>query len=202
MKMKLLDATLVGILAGMASAGAAAQDLAAADAARAAPTNRAIDCDESGCRNRDATLFQLRTRSYDQPVTTGTNARSSSAALQPDRRVSVALEQPGRATALGRFSVQLPGGGAIWATEDPDLGQPELSVSGPSMVPFEAGRITRPVQFYARSNYSAFIDRLELTLYRASDADLIEPIAQFDLPTAPLAIRPTASTRCACSSCV
>ncbi len=187
MKMKLLDATLLGILASMASAAATAQDAVATDAANAAPTGTAIDCDDSGCRDGDATLFQLRTRSFDQLVTTGTSARSSSAALQPDRRVSVALEQPGRATTLGRFSVQLPGGGAIWATEDPDLGQPELSVSGPSLAPFEAGRITRPVRFYARSNYVDFIDRLELTLYRASDADLIEPIAQFDLPHAAVA---------------
>ena len=187
MKMKLLDATLLGILASMASAAAMAQDAVATEAATAAPTDTAIDCDDSGCRTGNATLFQLRTRSFDQPVTTGTSARSSSAALQPDRRVSVALEQPGRATALGRFSVQLPGGGAIWATEDPDLGQLELSVSGPSLAPFEAGRITRPVRFYARSNYVDFIDRLELTLYRASDADLIEPIAQLDLPHAAVA---------------
>lgn len=187
MKIKLLDATLIGILAGMASAAASAQDAVALETSAGEAPQAALDCDSDGCRSGEETLFRLRTRSYDQPVTTGTSARSSSAALQPDRRVSVALEQPGRATALGRFSVQLPGGGAIWATEDPDLGQPELSVSGPSMVPFEAGRITRPVRFYARSNYVDFIDRLELTLYRAGDADLIEPIAQFDLPRAAVA---------------
>ena len=84
MKMKLLDATLLGILASMASAAATAQDAVATDAA---PTSTAIDCDDSGCRDGDATLFQLRTRSFDQPVTTGTSARSSSAApsCRPDR---------------------------------------------------------------------------------------------------------------------
>lgn len=180
MKRKLLDAALLAILAGAASTTVVAQD--AATGAAAGEGAAAMDCDADGCRSEGDLLFRLRTRGYDQPVTQGTSEASSSQALQPDRRVSLALEQPGRATAMGRFSVQLPGGGAIWATEDPNLGLPELSVSAPIMVPFEDGRITRPVRFYARSNYIDFVDRFEVTLYRAADADLIEPIAQFALP--------------------
>lgn len=183
MKRKLLDAALLAALAGMASTTATAQSAPAAPAADAGAAGAAtMDCDADGCRSDGDLLFRLRTRSYDQPVTRGTSEASSSQALQPDRRVSVALEQPGRATAVGQFSVQLPGGGAVWATEDPNLGQPELSVSAPTMVPFEDGRIVKPVRFFARSNYIDFVERLELTLYRAADADLIEPIAQFELP--------------------
>ncbi len=182
MKMKLLDATLLGILAGM-SASAAAQDAAAPDevapAAQAAPAG----CGGNACRDDDGELvFRLRTRSYDQPVTTGTNQHSSSQALQPDRRVSIALEQPGRAVATGTFSVQLPGGGAIWATEDPDLGMPELTISAPSMVAFDGGRIVEPVRFFVRSNYTAFVERYELTFYRGTDGDLVAPVARMDVP--------------------
>jgi len=180
MKMKLLDTTLIGILAGMSAAAAAQAPEPAQDAA---PATAPMECADEACRDDNGDLvFRLRTRSYDQPVTTGTSERSSSEALQPDRRVSVALDQPGRAQALGTFSVQLPGGGAIWATEDPNLGLPELTISAPTMVAFDGGRIAEPVRFFVRSNYTAFVDRYELTLYRGTDGDLVAPLARLDLP--------------------
>jgi hypothetical protein len=150
-----------------------------------------MDCTETDCRSRDGLLFQLRTRSYDEPVTRGTTAESSSAALQPDRRVVLAQALPegqaGRATAVGKFSIALPNGGVVWATEDPDLGQPVLSVSAPSMVAFDGQRITKPVDFYVRGNYPDFVKRYEVSIYRASDADLIEPIARLPLEVAAVA---------------
>ncbi len=196
MKMKLLDTALLGILAGMSAAAAAQETTAPApesapvqasapapQAAPAAPAVAPIDCSDDACSGSNGELvFRLRTRSYDQPVTTGTDKQSSSQALQPDRRVSIALEQPGRAVASGTFSVQLPGGGAIWATEDPDLGMPELTISAPSMVAFEGGRIVEPVRFFLRSNYTAFVQRYELTLYRGTDGDLVAPVARMDVP--------------------
>ncbi len=192
MKMKLLDTALLGILAGMSAAAAAQETTApeesapaaqAAPAQPAAPTVAPIDCGGDACRDDSGELvFRLRTRSYDQPVTTGTDRHSSSQALQPDRRVSIALEPPGRAVASGTFSVQLPGGGAIWATEDPNLGMPELTISAPSMVAFDGGRIVESVRFFVRSNYTAFVQRYELTLYRGTDGDLVAPVARMDLP--------------------
>jgi len=186
MKMKLLDYTLISLLAGVAPM-AAAQNAAVPSQAqqdRAEGTAAAVDCDGERCTGEEGLLFRLRTRSYDRPVTQGTTQASSSEALQPDRRVTVAMEQPGKATAMGKFSIDLPGGGVIWATEDPTLGQPELSVSAPSIVPFDGQRITKPISFYVRGNYPAFIKRLEVTLYRSSDADLIEPIATIPLDVA------------------
>ncbi len=186
MKMKLLDYTLIGLLAGAAPL-AAAQSPAPAPPANDASADDAagpVACDGQHCAGEEGLLFRLRTRSYDKPVTQGTNERSSSPALQPDRRVTVATEQPGKATATGKFSIDLPGGGVIWATEDPTLGQPELSVSAPTMVAFDGQRITKPVQFYVRGNYPAFIGRLEISLYRSSDADLIEPIATLPMDVA------------------
>ena len=185
MKMKLLDVTLIGLLAGsapIASAQTATPVQAQQD--RAEGTAQPMDCDGERCTGEEGLLFRLRTRSYDKPVTHDTGVRSSSEALQPDRRVTVATEQPGKATAMGKFSIDLPGGGVIWATEDPTLGQPELSVSAPTMVSFDGQRITKPVQFYVRGNYPAFIKRLEISLYRSSDADLIEPIATVPLDVA------------------
>ena len=182
MKMKLLDYTLIGLLAGTAPLAVAQTSAPPAQGGGAAA--KPVDCQDEGCSSEDGLLFRLRTRSYDRPVTQGTDAGSSSDALQPDRRVSVATEQPGKATAMGKFSIDLPGGGVIWATEDPTLGQPELSVSAPTMVAFDGQRITKPVQFYVRGNYPAFIKRLEISVYRSSDADLIEPIATVPMDVA------------------
>lgn len=182
MKMKLLDYTLIGLLAGTVPVAAA--QTPASPAPRSGDAAASVDCGDDGCRGEEGLLFRLRTRSYDRPVTQGTDARSSSEALQPDRRVTVATEPPGKATAMGKFSIDLPGGGVIWATEDPTLGQPELSVSAPTMVAFDGQRITRPVQFYVRGNYPAFIKRLEISLYRSGDADLIEPIATVPMDVA------------------
>lgn len=187
MKMKLLDYTLISLLAGMAAPVAVAQTTQPAsqpEQDRADGTATAVDCDADGCTGDEGLLFRLRTRSYDRPVTSGTSERSSSEALQPDRRVTVATETPGRAVAVGKWSIQLPNGGVIWATEDPNLGVPELTLSATSMVPFDGTRITKPVRFYAYNNYPAFIDRIEILVFRASDADLVSPIATIDLPVA------------------
>ncbi|WP_250064169.1 hypothetical protein [Stenotrophomonas mori] len=187
MKMKVLDYTLICLLAGAVPLAAAQETAvpdgqAAADAAEGAAV--ALDCAAGDCHGEDGLLFRLRTRSYDRPVTRGTDATASSQALQPDRRVAVSVAPPGRAVASGVFSVDLPGGGVVWATEDPALGLPELSVSAPSMVAFDGRRITAPVPFYARGNYPAFIEAMEVRLYRASDADLIAPLATVPLPVA------------------
>ena len=184
MKMKLLDYTLISLLAGAAPM-AAAQDATQPSTDKADGTVQAAEvaCTEAGCSSQEGLLFRLRTRGERKPtVSAGKNA--SSETLQPDRRVTVALEQPGKAVATGKFSVQLANGGVIWATEDPTLGQPELSISAPGFVPFDGTTITKPVQFYSRSNYSSFVERYELTIYRASDGDLIEPIVTVPMDVA------------------
>ncbi|WP_217645722.1 hypothetical protein [Pseudoxanthomonas sp. GM95] len=169
MKMKLLDYTLVSLMAGVAPA-------AMAQEAGITPPDSlsTMDCNDGGCQAADGLLFKVRTRGETQPLT-GADA-TTGAALAPDRRVDLAQAQPGMAKATGRFALNLANGGVIWATEDPAIGTAELSVSAPSMVAFDGQEITKPVQFYVRSNYSAFVERYELTLYRASDTDLVSPL--------------------------
>ncbi|KKW69379.1 hypothetical protein AAV94_00025 [Lampropedia cohaerens] len=193
--MKLLDYTLISLMAGVASPMVMAQ---ASDSALHGTTAQggpaqlgqgdgasiAIDCTEQTCTGEEGLLFRLRTRSYDRPVTQGLDEGASSQALQPDRRVTVAVEPPGTAVAVGKWSIQLPNGGVIWATEDPNLGQPEFNLSAPSLVPFDSGVITKPVRFYAYNNYSAFIERVEVLLFRATDVDLVSPVGRVELPVA------------------
>jgi hypothetical protein len=191
MKMKLLDYTLIGILASFA-AGASAQQAAAPAPAPAQPDAPA--CDNDGCASDEGMLFTIRTRGEQRPVSGAGEQQTDATALQPDRRVTVEAEriesrwdrdlQPGQALAIGKWSTDLPGGGVIWATEDPNLGQPQFGVSAPSLIAFDGSRIVKPVRFYAYSNYSAFIRRAEVLIYRASDADLVDPLAKVDLPVA------------------
>ena len=178
MKMKLLDCALLGVLAGMALPAEAQ------DAAPAVPASAPLDCTGESCASEEGLLFKLRTRGYKMPVTEGTSERSSSSQLQPDRRVGIGLLEPGKAVVQGKFALDLPNGGAIWATEDPALGQPELSVSAPGMVAFDGSRIVGPVQFYLRSNYPDFAERYELAIFRASDVDLIDPVARVPMDVA------------------
>ncbi|WP_415252716.1 hypothetical protein [Thermomonas sp.] len=175
MKMKALDCALIGILASLASQAAYAQEQqVAADA---------VTCTDAACADANGeVLMRVRTRGERQPLTV--NAPEESPALQPDRRVTVETEQRGKAVAIGKWSVQLPGGGVIWATEDPNLGQPRLDVSATSQVPFDGTRVTRPVRFYIYNNYTAFIDRLEVLVFRASDSDLVTPLATVQLNAA------------------
>ena len=192
MKMKLLDYALLCALSGMAPAVYA--QAAQAPAIARGPATDAVEpaCDAAGCNGQEGMLFRINSRGKRETVVP--QAASGSAALAPDRRVSVEAEkpgneaamplQPGQAVAIGKWSLQLPNGGVIWATEDPNLGKPSFSLSAPSLVPFDGSRITKPVQFYAFNNYSAFIQRAEVRVFRASDTDLVDPVATVALPVA------------------
>ena len=85
MKMKVLDYTLICLLAGGMAPLASAQE--ASPEATAAPATPPVDCGAEACKGEDGLLFQLRTRSYGEPVTRGADAHSSSTVLQPDRRI-------------------------------------------------------------------------------------------------------------------
>ncbi|MBP7370908.1 MAG: hypothetical protein KA902_05650, partial [Arenimonas sp.] len=139
----------------------------------------AIDCTEKECASKDGILFKIQSLGEQDPVT-GPQAKSVEA-LAPDRRVTTQVQEPGKAVAVGKWSVQLPNGGVIWATEDPNLGRPQYSVSAPSLVAFDGNQIVKPVNFYAYNNYSAFISRAEVLIFRAIDVDMISPIATIPL---------------------
>jgi hypothetical protein len=146
--MKLLDYTLIGLLGTIAPA-AWAQATAPAD----------------------ATSVKVRSEGEAGSVDT------SPEGLQAYRRVDVTQVNPGSIPVSGHFVINLPAGGMIWATEDPQLVSPVLNAQAPSLVPFAGGKITAPVQFQTYSNYPAFADKFELRIYRGTDVDLIDPVA-------------------------
>jgi len=174
-KMKLLDMTLIALL----SAGATpvlAQDTSAQG-------STVPQCAGDECRSDEGLLFRVRTRGEEQPVVTGDDA----SALQQNRRVDVVRELPGNVRIAGKFAIDLPNGGLVWATEDPTLGQPILNVQAGSTAAFEGGRITKPLHFHGYTNYASFIDKLQVTVYRGSDTDLVTPLATIELPVSNVA---------------
>ncbi|MBE2210952.1 MAG: hypothetical protein IAE66_05035 [Xanthomonadaceae bacterium] len=131
------------------------------------------------------TRVYLQTRGETQSAASGGEA-DMQASLQSNRRVDVLSDpgKPGIATVMGKLSLQLPNGGAIWATEDPQLGEALLNAQGPALVAFSEGRIVAPVRFDAYSNYSGFIERMELVVFAGKDTDLVTPLAIVELPVA------------------
>ena len=138
-----------------------------------------LDCTQAQCVSNEGVLFKIKSQGELDPVTD--SQAKTVTALAPDRRTTVQAEDPGKAVVVGKWSVQLPNGGVIWATEDPGLGQPQYSVSAPSLVAFENNKIVKPVSFYTFNNYSGFIQRAEILVFRAIDVDLISPIATIPL---------------------
>jgi hypothetical protein len=74
------------------------------------------------------------------------------------------------------YSISFTNGGLVWSVEDPNLVNPVYQVASLPYVGFENGRVTTPLEFYVRSNYAAFIQRAEISIYRATDQDLTEPL--------------------------
>ena len=108
---------------------------------------RPIVCDGS-------VQYAVRSHGESQPVAAGDDAES----LQENRRVEVASACPwntalfGRTNVAGQFTIDLPNGGVVWATEDPALVPPALDVQAGSTAPFADGRIVRPLRFRGYSN--------------------------------------------------
>lgn len=152
------------------------------------PASPSVDCGPAGCADAQGrTVLVIRARGEDGALSDG-----DSATRQPDRRVEITAGQPasdpGRVAARGRFVIDLPQGGSVWATEDPQLVPPEMNVTALAVAAFDAGRIVEPVTFRAYTNYAAFIASMEVVVFRGNDADRVQPLAII-----PLEVRAIAS---------
>jgi len=178
LKMKILDCTLIAVL-GTAAFPQFAQ---AIDSDAGTQSIGDVECGASGCTSGGDVLVRVRTRGERESAAKGTGDD-----LASDRRVTIEAEPAGRVSAVGKWTVQLPDGGVVWATEDPNLGQPVLNASAPSLVAFEDGRIAKPVRFYVQGNYASFIDTAEIIIFAGKDTDLVEPLARIPLAVAAVA---------------
>ena len=73
-------------------------------------------------------------------------------------------------------TLRLNEGGVIWVSNDPVSLTPTLSVSTSKNVKFSGKQFESPISFKLSTNYAAFIDNWELSIYRASDDDEKRPL--------------------------
>jgi hypothetical protein len=76
----------------------------------------------------------------------------------------------------------LPGGGRLWATEDPANLSPQMNVSSQSIAGIRDDRLSESLSINYSSNYASFIDRMELLIYSGRDTDLVKPLVVLPLP--------------------
>lgn len=181
MDITLSQTPLRTLLLRHAGAGVAALlllTLAPARAQTASPP-ASIQCDAENCRNADGLLLRIADDA-EAPLLPlpGRLAPAPAEAVPLTPATTPDVAAPG-----GQFMAELPNGGVVWATEDPTMVPPSLSVQAAATVPFENGRLSRPLRFHSYNNYASFIQKLEVTLYRGTDTDLVTPLARIDLPS-------------------
>ncbi len=88
-----------------------------------------------------------------------------------------------RVDIIGDFLVRLPGGGKLWATEDPAISDPRMAVHSDDVFTVENGRVAKPVEFFVYKNYDPFIERAVLEIFDGRDFDRLEPVASLPIPT-------------------
>lgn len=180
MDMTLSQTPLRTLLLRHAGAGVAAVLLTLAPAmAQTASPPASIQCDAESCRNADGLLLRIADDA-EAPVLPlpGRLAPAPAEAVPLTPATTPDVAAPG-----GQFMAELPNGGVVWATEDPTMVPPSLSVQAAATVPFENGRVIRPLRFHSYNNYASFIRKLEVTLYRGTDTDLVTPLARITLPS-------------------
>jgi hypothetical protein len=88
----------------------------------------------------------------------------------------------------GLSTIRFANDGIIYISEDPNIANAVLNAAVLPYVSFNEGVITQNVEFYIRSNYAAFIDKMELNIYRVEDVDLVDPIVSIPVPASSFSI--------------
>jgi len=164
------------LIVGLASALLLAAP-AAAQQSLPAPSPAPIRCEADSCRSDDGLLLRIGDDDAPAPPLPGRTDLPVAGTVPASPAVT-----PEVAARGGQFMAELPNGGVVWATEDPTMVPPSLSVQAAATVPFENGRVIRPLRFHSYNNYASFIQKLEVTLYRGTDTDLVTPLARIELP--------------------
>ena len=129
---------------------------------------------------RDAMLWPLGAAFALAPVAAGAQASLPAPQVQqaPAARAagsSDALVRPGQVLSL-------PGGGRLWATEDPANLTPQMNVSSQSIAGIRDNRLSEAMTFNVSTNYASFIDHLELLVFNGRDTDLVKPLVRLPVP--------------------
>jgi hypothetical protein len=78
--------------------------------------------------------------------------------------------------------LSLPGGGRVWATEDPANLSPQMNVSAQGIAGLRDDQVVDGLSFNVSNNYAHFIERMELLIYAGRDTDLVKPLVRLPVP--------------------
>jgi len=107
---------------------------------------------------------------------------SPSRGMQQNRRVDVSLTrevielQTVQKEVRFKTRAYLKDGGVIWATSDPLAVQPHLDIMTGAVIPMEDPETLQPVSFYTYTNYSDFINRYALLIYKVDSDGNRQPL--------------------------
>lgn len=174
-------AAALPVLAALPPEASAGQDPAVPVVPASPPAADVPRCTADGCEQAGELLFRVRSRG-ELDATAERSEADRSVGVTHDPPAAPAPEEPGVARISGQFRVDLPSGGMVWATEDPAQGTPIMNVRTGATAPLRDGRFTEPLRLHAYANHAAFIERLEVAVYRGSDTDLVRPLATIQMP--------------------
>ncbi len=109
-----------------------------------------------------------------------------SGGMQMNRRVDVTLSRDTIKTKLVPFQKEvksrayLDNGGVIWATSDPIKFTPHLDIKSRDTFLASNGQMDKPLVFHIYNNYSDFIKKYQLLIYRVDKNNKKEPIKLFE----------------------
>ncbi len=102
--------------------------------------------------------------------------------MQQNRRVDVSVTQKVMELKTVQKKVKiktrqyLKDGGVIWATSDPLAVEPHLDIMTATVIPLADTKNMQPVSFYTYTNYSDFIDRYALLIYKVDAQGHRQPL--------------------------
>ena len=138
-------------------------------------------CPPAACKTSKGFSVEIISKGeQSSSINNGPNDRRVELALSQQSTEKGSAEKQAKTEVRGDFLVRMPLGGIFWATEDPAITSPRLSISAPQAIKFD-GVNKYDAKFNYFTNYPAFIKRLELVVYKGNDVDLITPLFSSEL---------------------
>jgi len=141
------------------------------------------NCESSDCEKPAPYVLKIIKSGEGKPRSSNADA----AGKQDNRRVDVTLNKKVPVKRIKNKAnnesrrVLFGSGGAVWLSKDPTSLDRILTAKTAASVAIEAGKRVEPIEFDIETNYQAFINRMELLVWVASESGANKPIAQLPL---------------------
>lgn len=93
-----------------------------------------------------------------------------------NRRVDVRVLARKPVEAEPQASATVAGGGVVWVTRDPASMDKLFKLDVPATATISSGELVKPIELRVLTNYPAFVERLEVRVFRAGEVGLAKPL--------------------------